>query len=193
VNLRREVEGPIPSAETHAEIPDDRMERIITKLFVFLVLTIVAHGQTVEAGWKGILPLISSMGDVEKAYGKAENIDDNGYHNYRIDDSFIQVSYATEPCQPNQYNRGKFNVPANTVLDVWVTLTKAILLTDLNFDRPKYLRDVSDHTGGIHYIKREMNVMISAGIRDEHGDEYVGRIVYRPAERLKAKLICNKI
>ncbi len=169
----------------------DRLKWIAIRRFVFLVLPITSYGQTVESGWKGILPLVSGKADVEKAFGKPERVDDNGYYNYLMEDSFVQVNYAIEPCRPNQYDRGKFNVAKDTVLDVWVYLKKAIFLKDLNFDRPRYVRDTSGHTGGIYYINRDMSVMISAGTQDAEGSEYVGRIEYRPAKKLEAKIICN--
>ncbi len=87
--------------------------------------------------------LISNKTDVEKAYGKPERIDDNGYYNYRMDDSFVQVNFTTKPCRRNQYDRGKFNVPANTVLDVWVSIKKTILFKDLNYDKAFDHRDTS--------------------------------------------------
>ncbi|MEO5859391.1 MAG: hypothetical protein ABIR33_10630 [Pyrinomonadaceae bacterium] len=167
------------------------MRRTAANLIFLICLSCSALGQAIEAGWKGVLPLVSSKSDVEKAYGKPERVDDNGYYSYRMADSFVQVNYATEPCRPNQYNRGRFNVPANTVLDVWVSIHKTILLKELKYDGSKYLRDASGHTGVFHYVNRESSIMISTSIQDAESNEYVGRIEYRAAERLKTKFACD--
>ena len=158
-----------------------------------LLITVEGQPQAVENGWKGILPLVSSRTDVEKAYGKHERVDDNGYYNYRTGDFFVQVNYATGPCHPNRYNRGKFNVPEGTVLDLWVHLKKTILLSDLNFNRDAYFRSTGgDVEGVVYYQSRDPKIFITTSILDDGQTEEVGRIIYGPSEKSAMKFTCPR-
>lgn len=168
------------------------MIRVAFSLIILHAASSLIGGQAVETGWKGVRPLLSSQTDVEKAFGKPERIDDNGYYNYRMNDSYVRVNYSTEPCRSNQYERGKFNVPANTVLNLWISLKKTILLADLDFDRKKYYRDTSgDVINSVDYFNKEAGIGIGTSIHDEKRNEYVGTIEYSPSETLKAKFICK--
>lgn len=109
-----------------------------------------------------------------------------------MDDSFVQVNFTTKPCRRNQYDRGKFNVPANTVLDVWVSIKKTILFKDLNYDKALYHRDTSgDVQNYVYYFRKDAGIGIGTAILDAQGNEYVGQIDYRPAEKLAVKFACS--
>lgn len=168
------------------------MKTLAGIILLLIIACCASQAQTVESGWKGILPLLSNETEVEEAYGKPDRIDDNGYFNYRLDDSFVQINYSSSPCLPNHYNRGKFNVPSNTVLDITVGIKKVVLLRDLAYDRPKYYRDTSgDVANYVSYRSQELGISIGTAILDEKGNEYVGSIRYSPSEELKTKFKCK--
>lgn len=169
--------------------------RTFAPCFLLLILLVAsvfsASGQALEKGWRGLLPLISTKQNVEKIFGKPENVDDNGYHNYSLDGYFVQVNYSTDPCRPNQYGRGKFNVEQDTVLDVRIHVKKELLLTELDYDRKPYYKDTSGDLLNVYdYRSRETGINITVGIRDGKGTEYVGRITYRPSEKLRSQFAC---
>ena len=140
-----------------------------------------------------MLPLISTKENVEKILGKPERVDDNGYYFYEIDGYYVQVNYSTEPCRPNQYNRGKFNVAKNTVLDTWINVKKELLLTELDFDRKQYYKDTSGDLLNVYdYRNGQGGINITVGIQDEKKTEYVGRITFRPSEKLQLQFACPK-
>jgi hypothetical protein len=146
----------------------------------------------VEKGWKGLLPLQSTKADVEKAFGNPEKVDENGYYNYRLVDAFVQVNNSTEPCTANQYDRGKFNVPKDSVLDMWIYIKRNVLVSDLKFDRQQYQRDTSgDVENVVYYHSLESGISIGASVQDAKQNEYVGLITYRPARKLRIQFECK--
>ena len=164
----------------------------VCALIALIASVFSVSGQALEKGWRDLLPLISSKEKVEKIFGKPENVDDNGYHNYRLDEYFIQVNYSTDPCRPNQYDRGKFNVARDTVLDIWIHVKKNLLLTKLDFDRTKYYRDATGHvTNVVYYNSQETGISIVTSIQDESRDEYVGSIHYSPSEKFRLQFACK--
>lgn len=163
---------------------------LITLLLSF---TVLASGQSLEDGWKGILPLRSTKKDVEKTYGPPSRIDDNDYYQYVGDNFSAQVNYSTEPCSGNQYDRGKYNVPKDTVLDIWVYVRGNVLLSTVEFDRSKFVRKPDQELLNlVHYYSSDNAMSISSSISDKEGNEYFGRVIYRTPPQLASKFTCPK-
>jgi hypothetical protein len=156
------------------------------------LLVSTSAGQTVpiEKGWNGILPLESTKGEVEKVFGKPYRVDDDGHYNYRRDDFVVQVNYVEAPCRANKYNHIKVNLPADTVLDTWVYLTKAILMSDLSFNRTSYNRDTSAIADNVvKYINRDAGIRIDASIFPDK-KEYAVAITYKPSASARLRVAC---
>ena len=148
--------------------------------------------QSIEGGWKGIKPLITSKTDVEKTLGKPSVIDDNGYYGYRTEEAFIQINYSTAPCKKNQYNRGKFMIAANTVLSYDVHMKKELTLSDLTFD--KYYKDTSGDVINVWtYYNRDYSIGVTVGTKNGEDTEYVGTIRFAPPKAEAEKLKCSGI
>lgn len=159
---------------------------LLSILIVLSALSTSSQGQSLEDGWLGILPLVSTKEDVEKKLGKPKT-DENGYHGYRFDGGFIQVNYSTAPCKENQYNRGKYNIESDTVLDYTVNIHEGVRLSALTFDREAYRKQESSH-GGKLYVRRDNSIWITAFI--EGGQEYVARLDFRAGNLQSAKHRC---
>lgn len=169
------------------------MKRIISLTLFSLALNLTYLSQStiqtvsIENGWKGIKPLEANKTSVNKLLGKPE-IDDNGYYGYFADGAFIQVNYSTAPCQENHYNRGKFDVSEDTVLDYSVNI-KQVALSEIKFKRENYKRDASDHTNFAEYLNGKDGVEISVIIYGD--DEYARQIRYRPSKKSAEKFKCK--
>lgn len=158
--------------------------------FLIMILSSVTFSQTIEDGWKGIKPLKTSRTEVEKLLGKPE-IDDNGYHRYRTDEAFVRVNYSTTGCKDNQYKRGRYNVPEDTVLDYYVVINDFTLLSDLKIKKENYYRDASgDVENNVVYVERADTIIISVHIQQD--TEYVGTIYYQPQKEDKELYKCDE-
>lgn len=154
-----------------------------------LFLVAAASCQTLEDGWKGIQPLRTGKTKVEKILGNPKVIDDNNYHGYRADGVFIQVNYSTAPCAENQYNRGRYNIPADTVLDYVVNLHTRIKLSDLKFEKAEYYRETDHHSSNlVYYTRRDNSIRITAVVQDD--GEYAGRISFMAGNSESQKHKC---
>ena len=161
----------------------------MTVLLVVLLLVRPVLGDSIDDGWRGIKPLRTTKATVDKMLG-APVIDDNGYAGYRFEDGFVQVNYSSAPCAGNQYNRGKYDVPENTVLDYRVIFHKHIKSSDVEFDRDRYSRQTSGHApGAVYYQNQKTGVLIQIEI--QQGTEYLGTITFRPTEADKEKFKCK--
>ena len=158
-------------------------------MYIFLLLSLLVSTvscQKLEDGWKGIQPLKTRKSAVEKMFGKPD-IDDNGYHGYRFDGGFIQVNYSTAPCKENQYNRGKYNIESEIVLDYTVNLHNGIRLSELKFDREAYRKEESSQGSNL-YVRRDNSIWITTFL--ERGQEYAVRIDFRAGNLESAKRKC---
>jgi len=146
--------------------------------------------QSLEDGWKGIKPLITNRESVEKVLGKGE-IDNNGYYNYRSVEAFVQVNYSTSPCVENQYGRGKYKIPAETVLGYKLSPKNLSLLSAINARFERYRKDTSgDLDGGYTLRNSEDGVAIEV---ETQGDvEYFGGAIFGPSKKAAAEFQCNK-
>lgn len=150
------------------------------------------RSQSIESGWKGIKSLQTTKTEVEKILGNPE-VDENGYHNYRAEEAFVQVNYSTEPCSQNRYNRGRYNLPSDTVLEYVVHLKNPLKLADLQFEKEKYYRDTSGDANSIYYQNQKAGVAIGTQPLDETDTEYVTVFRFNVPEAIDEKVKCRSI
>ena len=120
---------------------------IITAICIAIISPSI-FSQKLADGWKGLRPLKSTLQHEEKALGKPWRIDDNNYYNYETDEAYIEVNYSTAPFLANQYKRGKYKIPENTILDYSVIPKARPKVVDFEFDRRKYERYGAGHGAG---------------------------------------------
>jgi hypothetical protein len=141
-------------------------------------------------GYKGIRSLHASKTAVEKLLGKGE-VDDNGYYTYTTPDMFIRLDYSTEPCSAGQYGRGKFNIPADTVLIYRVLPKDMPLISEVEFDRDKFPRYSSEHLlNYAAYVIPDNSISIHTMIKEAR-DELMYEVEYRPTKEDLEKFKCK--
>lgn len=156
---------------------------------LILGLPLVLACQDIENGWKDIKPLLTNRTAVEKLLGNPR-VDDNGYYGYSSNETFIQVNYSTKPCAGDQYNRGRYIISKDTVLDYTVTLKIPIRLSELNFNRELFTKDTGDHLSNVFYLNnRDAGIMIT--VFTQLDAEYVGSIQFRPTKSDAEKFKCT--
>jgi hypothetical protein len=145
---------------------------------------------SVEDGYKAIKPLHTSKASVEKLLGKAE-IDGNGYYMYSTDDALVRIDYSSVPCTANQYRRGEFDVPRDTVLTYSVLPKNEPKLSEIKFDRDKFRRTSSEHLlNYAAYVNADNSISVRLMIIEAR-DEVVYEIAYRPIKQDAEKLKCK--
>jgi hypothetical protein len=175
------------------------MKNFTLSAYFLLLFSAICFSQSnfqkvsIEKGWKGIKPLNTTKLSVNKLLGVPE-VDDNEYYGYASDEAFVQVNYSTAPCQDNQYKRGKFNVSKDTVLGYDVHIKQRVKLSEIKFNREKYIKDTSgDVANNALYINEEDGVWIGVwtGISQQENDEYIGTIYFKPSKKNAEKFKCK--
>ena len=161
---------------------------LLAILIVLSALSASSRGQSLEDGWLGILPLVSTKKDVEKKLGRPE-IDENGYHGFRHDGMFIQVDYAVGPCQADRRGRGSLNVPKDTVRGYLVWFHREFKLSDLKWSKGLYDKQVDPHAWKqVLYVNYKDGISLHVGLWND--TEYVANITFNPSEALRKKFRC---
>lgn len=169
------------------------MKKSINITILILILTFHCFGQddSIENGWKGIKTLKTDKATVEKIVGLPEASKD-GYYNYDTKDFFMQVNYSSAPCQKSDYNRGKFNIPENTVLWYHVLFKKETKFADLKLKREQYERQIDrENNSLVYYTNRSEGILISVVIFD--GIEHIPEIQFDPTPSDEKKFSCNDL
>jgi hypothetical protein len=157
-----------------------------------LLLFFVICGDSFEAGWKGIKPFHTSKKEVDKLLGKAGE-DAYGYYRYTTPEAEFEFNYSQEPCSSAQQGRGKYNLPANTVLSYRVVLKNRPKVAQFEFDRKKFHRETSGHVLNLaSYVRKDNTVSILVAI-EKDTEEYVREIAYGASTEEMEKLECKEI
>lgn len=163
------------------------------KLLLIMLLSSVGLCSAIEEGWRGIKPLETDKISVDKLLGNPETIDENGYHNYRTDDAFIQVNYTSARCKhlKDYPERGKYDVEKLTVLSYTVNLKKKFNFSELEFDRKDYVKEFDmGLRGNVYYSSVKYGILIYVSVQEEN--EYLQTLYFNPNEINKEKFRCHE-
>ena len=136
--------------------------------------------------WRGIVPLQSNRSDVQRLLGKPA-LEGRNIEGFDIDGVRVLVMYVRKRCEqglPGDW--GNWNVPANTVLNVYVPFPREVRPADLKALDLEALKSETDHSGATYYHDRKEGL-------DYHVNRlgFLEATVYGPAEE-DAKLLCKK-
>jgi hypothetical protein len=93
---------------------------------------------------------------------------------------------------PDQYNRGKYRIPKDTVLDYVIYFNNPKLLSDLSFMPDEYAKQDNGHVGdGFVLLNEKTGVMIVGYYRPDTQVDDVGKIYFRPGSPIEEKLLCK--
>ena len=131
-------------------------------ILLLLASTLSQSDSLSALGWRGIVPLHSTRGDVERQLGPGG---DGCKCRYHLDDLIVFFSYSSGDCKSGS----EWNVPPNTV--VWITVRPRIKprLSDLNMDEDKFDKKPGGDIEGQIYYKREeqgLTMVVDHGMVD---------------------------
>jgi hypothetical protein len=115
------------------------------KHFFWGLFLLLAMSSTASAkDWRGIVPLRSTLEDVEKLLGKSTL---GVRHFYETEEGRVMFSYQS-------YGYKYYNVPVGTILSIQIESKKKPLLADMNLDMSKF-RQYRTCIGAIGYVNHE--------------------------------------
>ena len=120
------------------------------------VLALIAAGNAEAKDWRGIVPLHSTRADVERILGPP-SVNQIDWAVYRGEKERVSIQYSKGPCTVRS---SPWNVPANVVIDIWVTpKAPEVRFADLKLDHTKFKKLPDYHVGTIaHYFGEEEGV-----------------------------------
>ncbi len=153
---------------------------LLTSMAILLSTSIsmVAQGK----GWRGIVPLRSTRGDVERLFGPGTN------DHYQSDQERVHVNYAGEGnCNP--VNGCVCLVRKDTVISIYVQPEYEMSFSKLNLDRKKYEKYASPEDPTVATYSNDREGIIYTV--DEKNDDVMA-IEYLPTDKDCKDLLRNK-
>ena len=123
-----------------------------------------------DSGWRGIVPLHSTRGDVERLLGPGTNECKCAYY---LDDVNVFLQYSSGDCKSG--GSGGWNIPADTVIRFTVVPKPRPRLSDLKINESKFRRMENGHLRDVvRYVNEEQGLLI------EVYEGMVNELVYFP-------------
>lgn len=154
--------------------------RVGTIIGVLACVFAFAPKDVAAKAWRGIVPLHSTHADVEKLLGRP-TFEDSGYD---IDGEQVLIRYSAQGCEEGL--PGGWNVPPNTVVNISVSSTNDLKLTDVLVPGKNYEQIYGTHTPHVDYVD------VQDGVRYRTVDGSVQTISYFGAEADDKKLRCGE-
>lgn len=156
-------------------------------LFAVWVFTSIIWCDSIEEGWKGILPLRSDREFVEAKLGKPTSTKGE-ISEYLLNDAFVRITYSREGCSGKVKGR-IYNIPDDTVLEYTVNYRSKVDVAGLNFDRATFYKDTSgDVVNNYSLVKFNAGVLI--GVETINERDLVSNIWYWPSKTDSERFRC---
>jgi hypothetical protein len=146
-----------------------------TALFCFVLIAGMAQSARAKP-WHGIIPLHSTRDDVRRLLGKPVIGGDGALELFDREEGHVHVRYAQQPCEQGlPADWGNWNVAKDTVINVYITLSKDLRLSDLKIRNLKSLKWYTDESGATYYHDK------LKGIEYQVVGDLITAITYGPA------------
>ena len=156
----------------------------ILRLISLLCLAFISSGISFAQEWRGLKPLRSTRGDVEKLLGEPVQ---RSPALYLLKDKSILIGYAKiSGCDDKELS--SWNVPKDTVITIAVTFFPEhwVNLSELKLDLSKFEKFSDPEFAGLFsYVSNELGLKIATD------DQVVSSIAYFPAKR-NWHLMCHE-
>lgn len=150
--------------------------RIIILLLYLFVFSFYTQAQN---GWRGLIPLKSTMEDAEKLLGQQTNKGVRGYGIYKNENEKVAIWYASGRCIKT--NQAQWKVPKNTITRITVFPNKSVLLPSLKIDLKEFERIIIPiHTDRAYYVSKDKSQ--ENFVRIDEGNEEIVLMTFLPGE-----------
>jgi hypothetical protein len=114
-------------------------------------------------GWRGIVPLHSTRGDVEHILGLSSD-SNKVIAYYYLESETVTIQYTTGGCEEGS----EWNVPPETVLTIAIHPKTKPKLSELHIDLTKFKKESNPHIAGIvYYVNKEDGIGIESRADEE--------------------------
>jgi hypothetical protein len=136
-------------------LSDQMRKYTFIKLILFLSL-LVGGTEVFAKEFRGIIPLHSTRADVKKILGKPLFEEGKPIDIYDVAEGCISIMYIVQPCHKGlPSNWGNWNLPADTVVEISVSLEKPFKFATLKIPRKQKLKWYTDDTLTTYYHDEE--------------------------------------
>lgn len=160
------------------------MTRTIALLLAFTAMIIQP-----TQGYRGIVPVVSTKNDVERVLGKPSDRVSGLYH---FPDEIVSIAYSRYGCKSPPATPGwpvapseGWDVPADTVLAVRVTLRQQIPLASLGIDLTTFKKVRGDSDVASHYMYVDEEAGVTIDLNGDGATETVRAYIYQPQAKFK--------
>ena len=166
------------------------MRNIIDGKLLLILLTLLCvklsfaqDSQHNEPSWRSIIPLVSTLQEVERLLGTPTKIDRRNRYYDTAAGERVTIWYSGEP----DNSSCKWDVPDDTVVSMLVSPRKRPLLSQSGFDlsRFKEVRTLDDHW---NYVDEEKGILINTYVSSPT-EKTVILIDFSPAKKDKKRCI----
>ena len=158
----------------------------LSKMVIAFSVMALASSNVVGKEWHGIVPLKSTKDDVLKILKEIGSSKDP----YEVEEGRVNILYARGPCEqglPSDW--GNWNVPAGTVINIFIYLKKEMRLSKSQLQEMKKFKWYTDDSGTTYYNNEVEGIQYSVSEGEEGG--LVTSITYGPTKS-DEHLLCKK-
>jgi len=120
--------------------------------FVCVATLLLTARVTQAKEWRGVVPLHSSRADAERLFGQSRS----DYWQYDFEEERAHITYADGQCEEGL--PGGWNVPKDTVIEIYTVPKKDLKLSDVLTPGKDYRQIRAAHTQHIYYVDAEEGV-----------------------------------
>lgn len=183
--------GRLMARQQRARLP--RYIGTMRILGLLMFCCFACSAQTIEDGVKGILPLVSTKGDVERVFGKGRP-DSDGFYFFHTAEGFLRFNFSTHRCEDVPFGRGGYDVPPGTVLFYTYNPNEAKPLSSIRYNKEQYYEDRSGSAkGGFTLISKDNSIRIEVQeqITPDKVERFYLGVLYRLSTERRKSLKCK--
>lgn len=131
--------------------------------------------------WRGVFPLKSTRGDVERLMGPPDGNIENKLLTYYLPDNVVTFQFSGNPKCSQKLSYNTWDVSVETVTTIRVSLKQQMLLTDAGIDLTKFQKVKGNFDLPEHFYYSNAD----DGFSIEVGRGYVMGYIYEPEGKSK--------
>jgi hypothetical protein len=146
---------------------------------------VLSLGGPLAKEWRGLSPLKSTRTDVERLLGPPDDNFEDRLLTYYLTDEVVSISFAANPDCRQTLTTDSWNVSAETVTGIRITLRHQVPVNEAGIDLTKLEKRRGDNDVAEHFYYSNAD----EGFSVEVGQNYLMGYVYGPRSKQR-KLLC---
>ena len=130
--------------------------------------------------WRGLSPLNSTRADVERLLGPPEENFKNELVIYYLPEQVVSFNFSSNPKCQKKFNYPTWDVPADRVTSIGITLKRSIPVAEAGIDLTKLIKKRGDFDRDDHFYYSNTD-----GFSIEVAENDITGYIYEPGENRK--------